>query len=54
MSTSKGSVRAWRRPLAIGAGLAVTAGMSVGFTLAADASGGGSTTDVSFVAVSPA
>jgi hypothetical protein len=48
------SERAWRRPIAIGAALAVTAGMSVGFTMAANATGGGSTTDVSFVTVSPA
>jgi hypothetical protein len=48
------TARPWRRPLAIGAALAVTAGMSVGFTMAANASGGGSTTDVTFVPVSPA
>jgi hypothetical protein len=46
--------RRWRRPIAIGVALAVTAGISVGFTMAANASGGGNTTDVSFVPVSPA
>jgi hypothetical protein len=48
------SERSWRRPVAIGAVLAAAAGGSVGFTLAANASGSGSTTDVTFIPVSPA
>jgi hypothetical protein len=54
MFKPKTSARLWRRPIAYGAALAATAGMSVGFTMAANATGGGSTTDVSFVTVSPA
>jgi hypothetical protein len=45
----RGTTRAWRRPLAVGAALVAAAGMSVGFTLVASASGGESTTNVQFV-----
>jgi hypothetical protein len=50
----RGAARAWRRPVAIGAALVATAGMSVGFTMAANATGGGGTTNVHFVNVNPA
>lgn len=50
-SSQRPTARAWRRPVAVGAVLAAAAAMSVGFTLAANASGGGSTTAVHFVSL---
>lgn len=45
----RSTARAWRRPLALGGALIAAAGLIAGFTVAADASGGGSTTAVHFV-----
>ena len=47
------NARPWRKPATVGVALAATAGMCVGFTMAANATGGTSTTDVHFVALSP-
>jgi hypothetical protein len=49
--TTAGPARRWRRRLGVGATVIATAGVSVGFTMAAEASGGESTTNVSFVSL---
>lgn len=54
LSTEHKTGRAWRKPVAVGAALMATAALSVGFTMAASASGGGNTTDVTFVPLNPA
>jgi hypothetical protein len=54
LTNSKRSIGSWRRRVGAGALLAAVAGVSVGFTMVASASGGGNTTNVNFVPLSPA